>query len=280
MPLTTDKHKLRYPVNTDHAKLFEWLEQLAKDVDNRVAHRALPYHGKPYVESGGAVTKPGGLNVAIGAGVAMINGYSFAFAASGNLTLAASSSTRVWLTQTLDAAGFHVGHSWTLRTDATTPANSVLVAVVDSDATTATTALASFRGVIAPGKEIIAATATASSTGVGNKLTLPNVVGDGHTRMKFEAFALYMTVTDTTGVVQMRIQDSGGYLGGSAAGNAGGAIDGTVTAAGVRIPVAINGIRIQYAGYRTFTMNLTGPTNCHVFADTNVPMYMRAIWDI
>lgn len=181
----TAKHKLRYPVPGDSAAaLATYFANLANDVDNKLEQRGMPYFGKNYIHSGAALTNPLGHNVNVALGTANINGVTFDFAASGNLTMTASTTNRIWLVVTFDDNGFLTGYTWSVRTDAVVPANSVLVGEVVEGAAAPTTMTPTFRGVIAPGGLVAEATQlTANSSGGGDKMSF-SMVGDGRTSIE------------------------------------------------------------------------------------------------
>lgn len=188
MPTTTP-NALRYPASTDTPNVPRDLQYIAEDIEKVMAAK-LPWFGKPYIENGGAITATADtFNVSVSAGTAVINGWQFAFAASGTLTLPASSTNHIWLTQTLDGNGRHAGYTWTVNQTTAVPANSVYVGQV----TTGDGALmfvdkidASFRGVIAPGRPIKHGTFGTSSSAIaansaGATAGALTIVGDGVT---------------------------------------------------------------------------------------------------
>lgn len=193
----TAKHKIRYPVAGDSAAaLATYFANLANDVDSKLPHpSALPYFGKNYIASGAALTNPSGLNVAVSAGVANINGVTFDFVTSGNLLMAASATNRIWLTATFDVNGFLTGYTWVVRNDTFVPANSVMVGEVVTAAAAPTTManVSTYRGVIAPGVEIARGERTtntvagAAATAIIG--TLNPIVMDGVTPVEIEAYA-------------------------------------------------------------------------------------------
>lgn len=219
---TTSKLKLRYPVAGDPANaLATYFANLANDVDNKLAHRALPYFGKPYVESGGALSNGGGLNAAVAAGVACINGITFDFAPSGNILMTASTTNHLWLTASFDGNGFLTGYVFAKRTDTVVPANSVYLGQVIAAGASLTSVVASFRGVIAPGKEIAFASRTtdvSSAVAGGGVLSAGltiDVMGDGVTDIDFEAWGYTFYLVTTTEVDLRILSNTGGttYVG-------------------------------------------------------------------
>lgn len=182
MPIFTTKHLFSKPVNTDHARLWEHIGNLADEVDNKVAMQSLPWFGKNYITGdfgGGGITNPSGLNVAVATGRAMIQGVQFDFAASGNLLLPANSTSRIWLTATF-ANGRYTGHTWSTRTDVVVPADSVMVGEVVTGAAAPTLIQNTFRGVIHPGRLIQRVTSSVAATQFGANATIGSALDFCH----------------------------------------------------------------------------------------------------
>ncbi|HEX6956267.1 MAG TPA: hypothetical protein VF156_15440 [Agromyces sp.] len=152
--------------------------------------QALPYFDRNYVKSGAVCTNGGGLNLSVAAGVYCIDGRWINKDASESVLLSASATNRVWLQLTKDGSGNVTGTTWNVQTGTTVPSDAVLVAVVVTGASTITTITASFRGIIAPGGDLVYSQITAGVSGatttVWSSITLPP---EGVTNVNIEAFA-------------------------------------------------------------------------------------------
>lgn len=190
MGLTTTPNLLRYPVRADTPDVPRDVQRLAEDTELALSNYAgLPFFGKPYIASGGAMSNPGGLFVAVAAGVAMINGWRFPFLASGNLALVASTTNHIWLKQTY-VGGRHTGYTWVVKQTTALEADGVYVGQVVTGGAAITTFDASYRGIIAPGKIMsnLQLTAGASGIATGTVIATKDMVGDGVTPLLAEFY--------------------------------------------------------------------------------------------
>lgn len=254
MATRTAKNLIRYPQAADALNLATDLANLANDIDGKLEQGALPFFGKPYISTGGALTNPSGHNVAVGAGIAMIGGITFSFAASGNLLMTASVTNRIWLTATVDGNGYITGYAWAVRTDTTVPANSVLVAEIVEGASAPTTMYPTFRGVISPGSVMFEATQlTAAVTGNGDKMTIATV-GDGYTTMELCHTSWRATSATAGGLVAVTVKDGAGGTG-----NTYWEQYNTVPTAGDNRNLNFHGVFVPpWVGLRTFYLYLNG----------------------
>lgn len=275
MALTTIR-PMRYPEPGNTPNVPRDMEWLARDVEARL----FPWFGKPYVQSGGALTNTG-MAFRASAGIAVINGQAFAFDTSPDFTAAAPDiANRLWLTQTLDANGRHTGHTWSVRTDAVVPANSVLVADVWTAAGPTITGLyRTFRGVIMPGVEIARGVANSVMAGAGNFLPL-EVVGDGHTPMHFQLSAYSMQAGSAGGTVQVATRNAlnTSYLGSDTPTGFGGITHGHSAQANYQMPCSHDGFVPPFVGRRLYQLNVNAGGS--VYADANVRAIHRVEWTL
>mgnify|MGYP000970362004 CR=1 FL=1 len=182
---TTIPSLLRYPSSTDTPNVPRDVQRLAEDTELGLAqYAAVPYFGKPYVFSGGSIGNPGGLFASITAGIAVINGWRFAFAAPANLALAASTTNHIWLKSTV-VSGRHTGHTWVVKQTTAVEADAVYVGEVVTGAAAQTTRTDSFRGILHPGRVLYRGVLSNDiASGTGDRLTLP-FVSDGVTPLAF-----------------------------------------------------------------------------------------------
>lgn len=211
MPTTTP-NLLRFPASTDTPNVPRDEQRIAEDVELALVGCKLPWFGKPYVESGAALTAPGGLLVAIAAGIACVNGWRFAFTTNAGLAVVASTTNHVWLTQTLDGNGRHSGFAWTVLQATAVPANSVYVGQVVTGAAGITTMDASFRGVIAPGgvRRSIPDIAT-QITVAGDALSF-DIVGDGVSPLSLTGWT-YIAAQEAGREAKILVRDGAGGAG-------------------------------------------------------------------
>lgn len=215
MATRTTKNKLYTPAGSDSLNLAADLATLTGDLDKRIPHSGIPFAGKNYIYSGGTLTNPSGHNVAVAAGVAMINGQTIDFTASGSLLMSASTSNYIFLVGTLDGNGFVTGYTWQVNTTGAVPSNGVLVAQVVEGASAPTSMLPTYRGIIMPGAQLAVATRTTdvssaiAASGVVDAGLYLDIVGDGVTTYNFDSWgsAFYgTTLTDA----DLRIMSNAG----------------------------------------------------------------------
>lgn len=278
MPTTTPS-ALRFPASTDTPNVPRDIQNLAVDTEASLRRYAqYPFFGRPYILFGAGLTQPGGLNIVVAAGGAVINAWAFNFDASPSLPLTASATNHIWLVQTLDGNGRHAGHTWEVRTTQAVPANAVYVGEVVTGASGITLATPSYRGVIAPGAEI-ARNTTASSMGAGDHIPIA-VVGDGVTPVRF-SFDSYGMFNNTAGAsTRVGTFQGSSFLG--AVGGHGGLTIGMSHAAGAFTPCSHRGFLPPFVGRRVFNLNVGAPNGGTptIYADNNIHAIHRAEWGI
>jgi len=209
MGLTTTPNALPYPVRADTPDVPRDIQALAVGIEQLLPKYAqAPYFGKPYILSGGAITAGTGNSINISAGVAVINGWRFAFAAQTNLAMTASTTNHVWLQMTVDGSGNYTGVAWVVNITTALVTNGVYVGQVVEGASAPTTMDASFRGVIAPGgliakttwgSEAVSASQALGAAGWTAAIATQAAVLDGVTpyRLELEWPSLYASIATT-----------------------------------------------------------------------------------
>lgn len=277
---TTLPNLLRYPASTDTPNVPRDTQRIVEDVELALVGAKLPWFGKPYIESGAALTAPGGLFLAVAAGVACINGWRFAFTATTTVPLVASTTNHVWLTQTLDGNGRHSGFLWTVLQTTAVPANSVYVGQVVTGAAGITTNTASFRGVIAPGIQIarptpvVANVTHVSPAGASTVITM-DLVGDGVSKVDVEAMASAITANVAATYMQLFFYDA--TLLAQLAESSGHA-----PGANYYLPIGRMGIQLPaWVGLKTVALKIFGTANTSsVIASAQAPATLEANWAI
>lgn len=288
MGLTTTPNALRYPVRADTPDPPRDIQRLAEDTELALANYAgLPFFGKPYIKSGATIGNPGGLFASITAGIAMINGWRFSFAAPANLALAASTTNHIWLKQTKDGNGRHIGHTWVVKQTQAVEADGVYVGQVITGASVQSSRNDSFRGIIATGtvnaKNVMTTnplSPVALGAGAWSAALLPlPVMGDGVSKQNLEVY-LPRASTNQSHPVDLAIFD--GAINGSTSGATGIVIrqTSTIDPAGAydafRMDVEID----PFVGLKTFNVAIAGSLASTFAVEGSVQWINkhRAIW--